>query len=144
MKYHIIAIVCVIVWGATFVSTKVLLNNGLSPSSIFFFRFLLAYIVIVFLAPKRWWANTIKDELLLFCLGLTGGSVYFLMENTALEYTLVSNVALLLSTTSLMTVFLSHWFIKGERLRKTVILGSLMALIGVACVIYNGNFVLMV
>jgi len=142
MKHHFAAILCVIVWGTTFVSSKVLLNHGLSPASIFFFRFLLAYLVIIFLAPKRLWADNIKDELLLFCLGLTGGSIYFLMEYTALKYTLVSNVSFLLSTTSLMTVFLSHWFVKGERLRKTLIFGSLLALIGVACVIYNGNFVL--
>jgi drug/metabolite transporter (DMT)-like permease len=129
-------------WGTTFVSTKVLLNNGLPPASIFFFRFLLAYVVILFLAPKRLWANCLKDEFLLFCLGLTGGSVYFLVENTALEYTLVSNVALLVCTTPLLTVILSHWFVKGERLRKTVLYGSLLALLGVACVIYNGNFVL--
>jgi len=129
-------------WGITFVSTKILLNNGLSPSSIFLYRFLLAYLVIVFLAPKKLWANNIKDELLLFCLGLTGGSIYFLMENTALEYTLVSNVALLVCTTPLITVFLSHWFVKGERLRGNVISGSLLALIGVTCVIYNGSFIL--
>jgi drug/metabolite transporter (DMT)-like permease len=129
-------------WGTTFVSSKVLLNNGLPPASIFFYRFLLAYAVIVFLAPKRLWAGNIKDELLLFCLGLTGGSIYFVVENTALEYTLVSNVALLVCTTPLLTAILSHWFVKGERLRKTVLYGSLLALMGVACVIYNGNFVL--
>jgi drug/metabolite transporter (DMT)-like permease len=129
-------------WGTTFVSTKVLLNNGLPPGSIFFFRFLLAYFVILFLSPKRLWANNVKDEFGLFCLGLTGGSVYFLVENTALEYTLVSNVALLVCTTPLLTVVLSHWFVKGERLRRKVVYGSLLALAGVACVIYNGNFVL--
>ncbi|MDR1526890.1 MAG: DMT family transporter [Dysgonamonadaceae bacterium] len=142
MKYHVIAILCVLIWGTTFVSTKVLLNNGLNPSSIFFYRFLLAYLVIVFIAPKRLWADNWKDELLLLCLGLTGGSIYFLVENTALEYTLVSNVALLVCTTPLLTIVLSHWFVKGERLRKRVLYGSLLALAGVVCVIYNGNFVL--
>lgn len=142
MKHHLIAILCVLMWGTTFVSTKVLLNNGLPPSSIFFFRFALAYALIVFLAPKRLWANTVKDELLFVCLGLTGGSIYFLVENTALEYTLVSNVALLVCTTPLLTVVLSHWFVKGERLRRRVLYGSLLAMAGVSCVIYNGNFVL--
>ena len=142
MKYHIPAILCVIIWGTTFVSSKVLLSHGLTPSSIFFYRFSLAYLIIIFLAPKRLWADTIKDELLLLCLGLTGGSIYFLMENTALKYTLVSNVALLLCTAPLLTAFLSHCFVKGVRLRKSMISGSLAALVGVACVIYNGSFVL--
>jgi drug/metabolite transporter (DMT)-like permease len=142
MKYHILALLCVLMWGTTFVSTKVLLNNGMTPDSIFFFRFLLAYWVCIFLAPKRWWADNWKDELLLLCLGVTGGSVYFLAENTALEYTLVSNVALLVCTTPLLTALLSHWFVKGERLHKRLIYGSLIAFAGIACVIYNGNVVL--
>ena len=142
MKYHILTVLCVIIWGTTFVSSKVLLNNGLTPSSIFFFRFALAYLIIIFLAPKRLWANNIKDELLLLCLGMTGGSIYFLMENTALKYTLVSNVALLRCTAPLLTAFLSHCFVKGVRLRKNMIWGSVAALVGVACVVYNGNFIL--
>jgi drug/metabolite transporter (DMT)-like permease len=142
MKYHLIAILCVLMWGTTFVSSKVLLNNGLSPSSIFFFRFSLAYALIVFIAPKRLWADNLRDELCFVALGLTGGSIYFLVENTALQYTLVSNVALLVCTTPLLTVVLSHWFVKGERMRRHVLYGSLLALAGVACVIYNGNFVL--
>jgi drug/metabolite transporter (DMT)-like permease len=142
MKHHLIAILCVVMWGTTFVSTKVLLNNGLPPSSIFFLRFALAYGLIVFVAPRRLWADNLKDELLFVCLGLTGGSIYFLVENTALEYTLVSNVALLVCTTPLLTVVLSHWFVQGERLRRRVLYGSLLAMAGVSCVIYNGNFVL--
>lgn len=41
---HLTAISVMMVWGATFVSTKVLLSHGLSPSWIFFIRFATAYI----------------------------------------------------------------------------------------------------
>jgi drug/metabolite transporter (DMT)-like permease len=142
MKHHLIAILCVLMWGTTFVSTKLLLNNGLNPSTIFFLRFALAYLLILPIAPRRLWADNWKDEALLLLLGLTGGSLYFLVENTALQYTLVSNVALLVCTTPLLTVLLSHWFIRGEHLRKPVLYGSLLAIAGVTCVIYNGNFIL--
>lgn len=37
-KYHILAILTVAVWGTTFISTKVLINNGLTPHEIFFIR----------------------------------------------------------------------------------------------------------
>jgi drug/metabolite transporter (DMT)-like permease len=132
----------IIVWGTTFVSTKVLLRHGLSPTGIFFYRFLLAYLTIWFFCPKRLWADNKKDEFLFFCMGLTGGSLYFITENTALGITLASNVALILGTLPLITIFLSHFFVKGERLKKSVVYGSLIALTGVALVIYNGSFVL--
>lgn len=34
--YHFLAVLTVAIWGATFVSTKILINNGLSPNEIFF------------------------------------------------------------------------------------------------------------
>ena len=38
--YHLIAILVVAIWGLTFISTKVLINHGLTPQEIFFYRFL--------------------------------------------------------------------------------------------------------
>jgi drug/metabolite transporter (DMT)-like permease len=142
VKYHLMAVFCILVWGTTFVSTKILLNHGLSPTAIFFYRFLLAYLVIWFISPKRLFADNWKDELLCVGLGLTGGSLYYLTENTALEITLIYNVALLVCTAPLLTALLSHLFVKGERLRKNLIYGSLLALLGTALVIFNGNFIL--
>ena len=37
--YHLMAIITVAIWGTTFVSTKILIQHGLSPSDIFFYRF---------------------------------------------------------------------------------------------------------
>ena len=42
--YHLMAIITVVIWGTTFVSTKILIQHGLSPSDIFFYRFTLAYL----------------------------------------------------------------------------------------------------
>jgi drug/metabolite transporter (DMT)-like permease len=136
------AIFAAIVWGTTFVVTKVLLLHGLTPASIFFYRFLLAYAAIWFFCPKRLWAGSVKDEFLFLCLGITGGSLYFITENTALTITLASNVSLILCTLPLITAFLSHFFVRGERLRKSLVYGSLIALGGVALVIFNGSFIL--
>lgn len=140
--FHLFALFTAIVWGVTFVSTKVLINCGLTPASIFLYRFILAYIAIWFFSPKKLLADSWKDELLFFGSGLTGGSLYFLAENTALGITLASNVSLIVCTAPLITAFLSHAFIKGERLRKRLVYGSLLALAGVAMVVFNGNFIL--
>lgn len=45
-KYHLAALFSVAVWGATFVSTKVLIANSLTPAEIFLLRFAMAYICI--------------------------------------------------------------------------------------------------
>lgn len=37
--YHLTAVMVVVVWGMTFISTKVLIVHGLSPQEIFLFRF---------------------------------------------------------------------------------------------------------
>ena len=42
--YHFTAIAIVAVWGLTYISTKVLMQNGLQPQEIFFYRFLIAFI----------------------------------------------------------------------------------------------------
>lgn len=139
---HLLALFVTLVWGATFVSTKVLLQYGLTPASIFFYRFLMAWLITWPASPKRLWADSLKDELLFMLLGITGGSVYFLAENTALKYTLASNVSLIICTAPLVTAFLSHLWLKGERLKKGFVYGSLLALCGVALVVFNGRFIL--
>ena len=143
--YHIIAIVTVVIWGTTFISTKVLINRGLTPTEIFFFRFVMAYVCIWFVSPKKIFANNVKDELMFVLLGLTGGSLYFMAENTALGITFASNVSLILCTTPLLTAFLTFLFYKKEKsLNKNFIIGSCIAILGVALVVYNGSFVLKV
>ncbi len=140
--YHVIAFVIVLIWGTTFISTKILLLNGLSPEDIFFFRFGMAYIGICFLGKTRLFAKSWRDEFTFFLIGISGGSIYFLAENFALKITQASNVALIICTAPLLTAILSHIFLKNEKLSKRLIQGSLLALFGVALVVFNGRFIL--
>lgn len=140
--YHLTALVIVFIWGTTFVSTKVLLLNGLSPEDILFYRFVIAYVGIWFLGKSKIWSDTWKDEFLFLLLGVFGGSLYFITENTALKYTLASNVSLIVCTAPLFTAIFSHYFLKNERLSRRIINGSLLAFLGMALVVFNGHFVL--
>lgn len=74
--------------------------------------------------------------------GLCGGSIYFITENTALGITLASNVSLIICTAPILTAFLSLLFYRGEKIKPNLIYGSVMALIGVAFVVFNGSFLL--
>lgn len=141
-RYHLLAILTVSIWGVTFVSTKILIGHGLSPVEIFFYRFVLAYICIWFISPKKLFADTLKDECLLALAGLSGGSLYFIAENTALGLTLASNVSLIICTTPIMTAFLLYFVNKESRISKNLLIGSLIALTGVALVVFNGSIVL--
>lgn len=140
--YHLIAILVVAIWGLTFISTKVLIGHGLSPQEIFLLRFLIAYLGIWFISPRKLFADNWKDEGWLLLGGITGGSLYFFTENTALEITLATNVAFIVCTAPLLTTILSLVIYKKEKATRGLIGGSLLALIGVALVVYNGRFVL--
>ena len=140
--YHLIAILTVGIWGLTFISTKVLIEHGLSPQEIFLLRFLMAYLGIWFISPRKLFADNWKDELWLLWGGVTGGSFYFFTENTALEITLATNVAFIVCTAPLLTTILSLLIYKKEKATAGRVGGSLLALAGVALVVYNGHFIL--
>ena len=63
--YHLMAIITVAIWGTTFVSTKILIQHGLSPSDIFFYRFTLAYLCMWCISYKKLFANRVKDEFII-------------------------------------------------------------------------------
>ena len=114
-KWHLTAIVVVGIWGMTFISTRVLIENGLTPQEIFLLRFLIAYVGIWFISPRTLLCRTWRDEGWMLLAGVTGGSLYFLTENTALEVTLTTNVAFIVCSTPLLTMlYASAHYVAGS------------------------------
>lgn len=141
-KWHLIAILTVGIWGTTFISTKILIGSGLTPQEIFLLRFLMAYVGIWFISSRKWMADSWQDEGWLLLGGLTGGSLYFLTENTALGITQTTNVAFIVCSTPLLTTLLTRLFFPQEKGGPWLLTGSLVALLGVGFLVFNGNFVL--
>lgn len=142
---HSVAFLVVAIWGSTFVFTKLLLLGGLSAAQIFTFRFVIAYLMLLaFSMTKgiRWVSDTWKDEIIMAGLGLSGGSLYFLAENSAMNYTTTTNTSLIICLSPLFASALISLFYKSERLNRIQVLGTLMAATGVAVVVMNGHFVL--
>lgn len=154
LGFHALALLVVAIWGVTFVCTKLLIAAGLMPAQIFAIRFALAYLGIwaVCLFRKgqasRLFADTLLDEAIFVFLGITGGSFYFLTENTALVYTQACNVAFLVCSAPLFTALLTlvvKRFAKGRiaeglediRLRWPLIVGTILALGGMAMVVFE-------
>ena len=145
-KYHIVAFLTVAVWGTTFVWTKLLIINGLSPAQIFTLRFIIAYVLLtgfsLWRGRHKWLSDNWRDELTMMALGLTGGSMYFLTENESLRFTTATNTSLIVCSCPLFAMLIIALFYKSERFSRPQALGSLLALIGMAAVVLNGHFVL--
>ena len=145
-KYHIVAFLTVAVWGTTFVWTKLLIINGLSPAQIFTLRFIIAYVLLtgfsLWRGRHKWLSDNWRDELTMMALGLTGGSMYFLTENESLRFTTATNTSLIVCSCPLFAMLIIALFYKSERFCRLQALGSLLALIGMAAVVLNGHFVL--
>ena len=145
LLYHATAFLVVSIWGSTFVYTKLLLLAGLSPAQIFTLRFMIAYLMLLVYClwrGIRWMADSWKDELLMAALGIAGGSLYFLAENGAMNYTTTTNTSLIVCLCPLFASALIGIFYKSQRLNRTQTIGTLMAAAGVVVVVMNGHFVL--
>ena len=141
-RYHLAALFSVAVWGATFVSTKVLIARGLTPAEIFLLRFAMAYLCVLPFARGRLFAGNLRDEALLLTAGICGGSFYFLTENIALEYAPASNVSLIVCTAPVWTALVLGLLDRRERMSRRQVAGSALAFAGMVLVVLNGHFVL--
>jgi drug/metabolite transporter (DMT)-like permease len=138
---HLTAFITILIWGTTFISTKILLNT-FSPIEILFLRFLLGLVALYFAYPSRLHLKNKKEELYFIFAGLTGITLYFLLENIALTYTFASNVGIMISVAPFFTAILAHFFTKGERLTPQFFLGFVAAMAGISLISFNGSAVL--
>lgn len=140
--YHLVAFVTVAIWGTTFVATKVLMLNGLSPAQIFTLRFSIAYILMVCFNHRRFLSDSWKDEAKMALLGVTGGSLYFLSENEAMNFTTTTNTSLIVCSCPLFATLLVRLVYRSSRINGIQLIGSLLAFVGMVIVVLNGRFVL--
>ena len=128
--YHVAAFAMILVWGISFLNTRVLLDAGLTPTEIFVARFTIAYISLLAISGFKVRYTGWRDELLFVVCGVAGGSAYFIAENTALELTLISDVAVLVSTAPLTTALMGAIFYRDERITWLTGVGMVIAFIG--------------
>ena len=122
---HLFALFTTLVWGSCFVLTKVMLQ-AFTPIQIIPLRMGLAYLALWALRPKTMklpW----RDELMFILIGITGGSVYFYLQNTAAAHTSAANVSILVSMSPILTVLLAQ-LLNGTLSFHLSPLGDLLAL----------------
>ena len=122
LKAHILAFITIFIWGTTYISTKMLLQD-FTPTEILFFRFIAAYAALLAVKPSRIPYKNPKEELLFAAAGLCGVTLYFTVQNTSLVYTLASNAGVLVSVAPFFTAIFSWFLLKEEPLRSRFFIG---------------------
>lgn len=140
--WHLLAILTVAFWGTSFVSTKVLLNHGFTAVQIFTLRFAVTYLILLVASHRQFCCSNWKHELVMFICGITGCTLYFWAENTALTLSPSSNVSLIVCTNPLLTMIFGGILYKAERLGKRQVTGCLITFVGMVLVVLNGKFIL--
>lgn len=135
---HLTAVITVLVWGTTFISTKILLRDFL-PIEILFFRFTLGYIALLIAYPHRLKLTDKKQEWFFAFAGLCGVTLYFLFENIALTYSMASNVGVVVCVSPLFIALLAHFFLNGEKLKASFFIGFVAAIAGIILISFNGS-----
>ncbi len=135
---HLASLLTVIIWGTTFISTKILLA-GFQPVEILFFRFVMGLTALLLVYPRRLKGTSKAQELTFAAAGLCGICLYYLLENIALTYTMASNVGVIISVAPFFTALLSHILLKEERPKANFLLGFAVAMAGIFLISFNGS-----
>ena len=136
---HITALITIVIWGTTFISTKILLAD-FTPIEILFFRFLMGLLVLIAVYPKRLGIKDKKQELTFAAAGLCGICLYYLFENIALTYTMASNVGVIVSVAPFFTAVLSHVLRKTEeKLKAQFFIGFIVAITGICLISFSSS-----
>ena len=136
VRGHALALITILVWGLTFVSTKVLLGE-FEPVEILFYRFLIGFIALFALRPRHI-RLSIRQEALCAGAGLAGVTLYFLFENIALVYTTASNVGVIVAVAPFFTAIVSFFVARDERLRPSFFIGFVIAMAGIVLMSSQG------
>lgn len=135
---HLAAFLTIFIWGTTFISTKLLLQD-FQPVEILFFRFVLGFLALLLICPRPMPKTTKTQELTFALAGLCGICLYYLLENIALTYTMASNVGVIISIAPCFTAILSGLFLRQqEKPRIGFFVGFAIAMLGICLISFNG------
>ncbi len=135
---HLAALLTIVIWGTTFISTKLLLQE-FQPVEILFFRFVLGFLALLLICPRPMPKTTKVQELIFALAGLCGICLYYLLENIALTYTMASNVGVIISIAPCFTAILSGLCLRQqEKPQAKFFVGFAIAMLGICMISFNG------
>lgn len=133
MKYHLVALFTIFVWGITFVSAKVLLVD-ISPLWILLLRFALGLCILCIMRPHVLKLKKRTDEVLFAAAGATGIAAYYLLENVALVFTTATAVGVIVAASPLFTALISAALGDRSSINTRFFCGFALAMAGLVVV----------
>ena len=137
---YIEALFAVIVWGASFIATKVALQD-ISPITIVWLRFLMGVLILglTVLLQKQLALPAKKEWTYFALLGFLGITFHQWLQSNGLQTSEAGTTAWIVATTPVFMALLG-WFLLREKLGWVKISGILLAFVGVLVVVSKGNF----
>ncbi len=134
------ALFAVIVWGASFIATKVALRE-ISPVTVVWLRFSMGIVILGFaVAVRKQFSLLNKSEWAYFALlGFLGIAFHQWLQSNGLQTSEAGTTAWIVSTTPVFMALLG-WVVLREHLAWLKIIGILLAFVGVLLVISDGDF----
>jgi len=134
------ALFAVLVWGGTFIATKIALQE-VSPATIVWMRFGMGTLILgaVVMARKQFALPQKSEWLYFLMLGFLGVTFHQWLQATGLQTAQATTTAWIVATTPVFIALLS-WFALKERLNGLQILGIVLAGFGVLLIVSKGNF----
>ncbi len=131
-------ILAMIVWASSFIALKSAMVD-IGPFTIIFLRMIIASLCFVyFIKSFLKYDFSKKDIKYILLLGLFEPCLYFIFEAKALQYTSASQAGMITSVMPLITAIFAGYLLK-EIITRKLILGSLLAMIGVIWLSVNAS-----
>ena len=130
-------------WSGNFLTAKLAYNYNLAPLKLSFFRWLLAFIIILpftFSSILKNYSLIKKNLLKIIILSVLGVTVFNSFTYIALTSTIVINASIMGSVAPLLIIFFS-WLILKTNPTFYQFFGILLSILGVICIILKGNII---
>jgi drug/metabolite transporter (DMT)-like permease len=133
------ALFAVIIWGGTFIATKVALRE-VSPATIVWIRFGIGVIVlgITVFARKQFALPAKSDLAYLALLGFIGVTFHQWLQATGLQTARATTTAWIVATIPVFTALLG-WMVLKEKMGWVRVSGIVIAALGVLLIVSEGN-----
>jgi drug/metabolite transporter (DMT)-like permease len=134
------ALFAVVVWGASFIATKIAVGQ-ISPVSVVWIRFAIGIpILFVAVIMRKQFAFPKGNEWLYFTLlGFLGISFHQWLQSNGLQTAQATTTAWIVATSPAFIAVLG-WLVLKEKLKLIQTAGIVLAMLGVLVVVSKGNF----
>ena len=135
---HLMALIAVLIWGMTFIASKVLVGI-LDPYWYIVIRFGLAWFFLFLLSPKPLKLLDKKTEGTVVLCGIAGVTAYYIFQNVALIYSTASNTGVITASSPLFTALILWFFGRRVKLTPLFFLGFALCIGGVFAISFSGG-----